>query len=65
MCDIIKRNESDAGKIDFELQAKRGDRFLNLTLFFNLRKLISLQCLIGMEFKQKCSILNQQMICAD
>ena len=28
ICDMIKRNESDVGNIDFELQAKRDDKFL-------------------------------------
>ena len=36
-CDMIKGNESDVGNIDFELQAKRGDKFLCFTLFFNLK----------------------------
>ena len=30
-------NESDVGNIDFELQDKRGDKFLFFTLFFNLK----------------------------
>ena len=38
ICDMIKGNESDVGKIDFELQAKRGDKFLCFTLFLNLKK---------------------------
>ena len=37
VCDMIKWNESDVGNIDFELQAKRGDKFLCLTLFLNLK----------------------------
>ena len=37
ICDMIKRNESDVGNIDFELQAKRGDKFLCFTLFLNLK----------------------------
>ena len=28
ICDMIKRNELDVRNIDFELQAKRGDKFL-------------------------------------
>ena len=32
---LIKWNESDVGNIDFELQAKRGDKFLSFTLFLN------------------------------
>ena len=26
-CDMVKRNESDVGNIDFELKAERGDIF--------------------------------------
>ena len=37
ICDMIKRNESDVRNIDFELQAKRGDKFLCFTLFLNLK----------------------------
>ena len=35
ICDMIKGNESDVRNIDFELQAKIGDKFLCSTLFFN------------------------------
>ena len=38
ICDMIKGNESDVGNIDFELQAKRGGKFLYFTLFLNLKK---------------------------
>ena len=34
-CHMIKGNESDVGNIDFELQAKRDDKFLCFTLFLN------------------------------
>ena len=34
---MIKGNESDVGNIDFELQAKIGDKFLCFTLFLNLK----------------------------
>ena len=37
ICDMIKGNESDVGNIDFELQAKRGDKFLCFTLFLKLK----------------------------
>ena len=37
ICDMIKGNESDVGNFDFELQAKRGDKFLCFTLFLNLK----------------------------
>ena len=37
ICDMIKGNESDVGNIDFELQAKRGDKFLCFTLFLTLK----------------------------
>ena len=41
---MIKGNESDVGNIDFELQAKRGDKFLCFALFFEIKELfISLQ----------------------
>ena len=43
-CDMIKGNESDVGNTDFELQAKRGDKFLCFTLLLNLKEMfISLQ----------------------
>ena len=34
---MIKGNESYVGNIDFELQAKRVDKFLCFTLFLNLK----------------------------
>ena len=40
ICDIIKGNELDVGNIDFELQAKRGDKFLCFTLFLKLKNCI-------------------------
>ena len=41
---MIKRNESDVGNIDFELQAKIGDKCLCIILFLNVKELvISLQ----------------------
>ena len=41
---MIKGNESNVGNIDFELQAKSGDKFLCFTLFLNFSELfISLQ----------------------
>ena len=33
---MIKGNDSDVGNIDFELQAKKGDKFLCFTLLFEL-----------------------------
>ena len=36
---MTKGNESDVGNIDFELQAKRGDKFLCFTLFLNFTEL--------------------------
>ena len=36
---MIKGNESDGGNIDFELQAKRGDKFLCFSLFFDVKVL--------------------------
>ena len=46
ICDMIKGNVSDVGNIDFELQAKRGDKFLCFTLFLNFKE---------------CSYLRNQM----
>ena len=43
-CDMIKGNESDVGNIDFELQAKRGNKFLCFTLFLNLKNNCSYLC---------------------
>ena len=37
-CDMIKGNELDVGKIDLELQAKRGDAFLGFTLLLNFKE---------------------------
>ena len=43
-CDMITRNESDVGNIDFELQAKKGDKFSCFIVFLNVKALfISLQ----------------------
>ena len=43
-CDMITGNESDVRNIDFELQAKRGDKFLCFILLFNFKEVfISLQ----------------------
>ena len=36
-CDMIKGNELDVGNIYFELQTKRGDKFLCFTLFLNFK----------------------------
>ena len=64
-CDMIKGNESDVGNIDFELQAKRGDKFLCFTLILNLKKNVHISATrypIEMGFRSKCSILNGQVI---
>ena len=37
---MIKGNESDVVNVDFELQAKRGDKFLCFTLFLKLKNLL-------------------------
>ena len=50
ICDMIKGNESDVGNTDFELQAKRGDKFLCFTLFLKLKN---------------CSYLGNQMSDSD
>ena len=62
---MIKGNEPDVGNIDFELQAKTGDKFLCFTLFLNVKKLfISLQpdAWLRWGLGSMCSILNGQMI---
>ena len=66
---MIKGNESDVGNIDFELQAKRGDKFLCFTLFLNSKKcsrgnarISATRCPIEKGFGSKCSILNGQVI---
>ena len=43
ICDMIKGNESDVGNIDFELQAKIGDKFLCFTLFLNSKNCLYLR----------------------
>ena len=43
---MIKGNESDVGNIDFDLQAKRGEKFLCFSLFLNF---------------EECSYLRNQM----
>ena len=48
---MIKGNESDVGNIDFELQAKRGVKFLCFTLFLNFTELfISLQPFVRLRW---------------
>ena len=37
ICDMIKGSESDVENIDFELQAKRGDKLLCFVLFLKLK----------------------------
>ena len=64
ICDMIKGNESDVGNIDFELQAKRGDKFLCLYCF-ELQRIVHIsatRCPIEMGFGLKCRILNGQVI---
>ena len=39
---MIKGNESDVGNIDFELQAKRGDKFLCFMLFLTWKNCLYL-----------------------
>ena len=58
---MIKGNELDVGKIDFEFQAKRGDRFLCFTMFLIFEMLfMSLQADVRlrdhMGFGSNCSI---------
>ena len=62
---MIKENESDVGNIDFQLKAKRGDKFLCFTLFLNFKELfISLQpdVRLRLGFESKCSSFNEQVI---
>ena len=47
ICDMIKGNELDVGNIEFELQAKRGDKFVCFALCLNFKE---------------CSYLRNQMI---
>ena len=48
---MIKGNESDARNINFEFQAKRGDKFLCFTLFLNFTELfVSLQPDVGLRW---------------
>ena len=64
ICDMIKGNESDDGNINFELQAKRGNKFLCFTLFLILKivRFYGTRCPIEMGFGSKCSIFNGQVI---
>ena len=41
---MIKGNESDVKNIDFELQAKGGDKFLRFALFLNFTELFIYLC---------------------
>ena len=50
---MIKGNESDVWNIDFEIPAYRGDKFLCLTLFFDLEIIVHIsttRCPIEMGF---------------
>ena len=59
---MIKGNESDVENIGFELQAKRGDKFLCFTLFLIQRIVSAARCLIEIGFGSKCSIFIGQVI---
>ena len=65
---MIKGNESDVENIGFELQAKRGDKFLCFTLCFTLflihriGHISAARCLIEIGFGSKCSIFIGQVI---
>ena len=55
---------SDVGNINFELQAKGGDKFYVLHCF-ELQRIVHISatgCPIEMSFGSKCSILNGQVI---
>ena len=60
---MIKGNESDVGNIDFELQAKRDDKFVCFILFLNLKNCSYLgnQMSDWDEVWIKSSILNGQV----
>ena len=47
---------------DFELQAKRGDKFLHCFWTSKNVHISATRCLIEMGFGSKCSILNGQLI---
>ena len=51
---MIKGNESDVANIEFELQAKTGDKFVCVTLFRNIKELpiLGTRCLIAMGWNQ-------------
>ena len=55
---MIKGNESDVRNIDFELQAKRGDKFLCFTLFELDRTvpISSTRCLMRWSLDQNVAI---------
>ena len=57
---MIKGNESDVANIDFELQAKRSDKFSCFTLFRIQRfaHISGTRFWIVMGFGSKCRILN-------
>ena len=61
---MIKGNESDVKNIGFELQAKRGDKFLCFTLFLIQRigHISAARCLIEIGFGSKCSIFIEKVI---
>ena len=61
---MIKGNESDVGNIDFELQAKRGDKFLCLHCF-GLQRILYIfatTCPIEMGFGSERSMFTGQVI---
>ena len=63
-CDMIKGNESDVRNIDFELQAKRSDKFLFLHCFelHRIAHISPTRYSIEMGFGSKCSNLKGQVI---
>ena len=61
---MIKGNESDVGNIDFELQAKRSDKFLCLTynIVQELIRTIHISATRDWVWIKMYSILNGQVV---
>ena len=61
---MIKGNETDVAKVDFESQALWGEKFVCFYSFWTSKNvhISATRCLIEMLFGSKCSILNGQTI---
>ena len=64
---MIKRNESDVGNIDFEIQGNKGGEFFCFSLFWQFKDLPYLwnQMSDFDGFGSKCSIFNAQVECGE